>query len=104
MKKFSGLILIVCALTLWQCSGSGSAFDETAGGSCDTLCTDAGFDSGTQEDFGEVIECTCTGTGDGIEQTSCAEYCADFEVSEENSLLSTEVVDNDKCVCDGTAS
>lgn len=54
-------------------------------------------------DFGEVIECLCAGSGTGIEQASCTDYCAEFDIAAEDALLSTENSANDKCVCDGTS-
>lgn len=110
MKKLSCLVLILSTLTLWQCNSSSTGATDTGDddtgettASCNSLCTDAGFESGTEEDFGGgLIECTCSGEGDGITQESCNTYCADFDVTEENSYLSTENTDNDKCVCDGT--
>ena len=104
MKKAILSILLVSSLTLWQCSSSSDSVDDTGDAeACNTLCTDSNFDSGDEIDFGGgLIECTCAGEGDGIEQTACADYCADFDVSEENSILSTNETEHDKCVCDGT--
>lgn len=94
------------ALTLLAC---GDKADDTAGdagatGTCGALCTGAGFDGGEEVDYGSnLIECTCSGDGDGVDATACATYCEPFGVSAENALLSGEDGFYDKCVCDGTA-
>ena len=106
MKKMKMLVVVFLAVFVAACSSdsSSSGADETGGSaSCTSLCTDAGFDDGTEEDFGGgLVECTCSGSGDGIEQADCTTYCEEFDVSAEDSLLSTEETANDKCVCDGT--
>lgn len=87
--------------------GCGDKDDDTATastGTCAALCTGAGFDGGDEVDFGDnLIECTCSGEGDGVDAGSCATYCEAFGVSAENALLSGEDGFYDKCVCDGTA-
>lgn len=72
-------------------------------GACGTLCTGAGFSGGEEADYsGTVLECTCSGSGNGIAQADCADYCEAFDVGADKAFLSTEISDNDKCVCDGT--
>jgi hypothetical protein len=87
--------------------GAAAGGEAPAGGSapaegCAGLCTQAGFDDGEEMDFGEVIECLCSGTGGEIMQIDCETYCADFGIAPEDSFLSMTTVPNDKCVCDGT--
>lgn len=106
------LLLLLVGLFSIQCNnGGGSSNNEqlpegNQGGdaeACTNLCVGAGFDSGTEENFGgEVIECLCAGSGTGIAQDDCSDYCSGFDVAPENSFLSTEFSANDKCVCDGT--
>lgn len=85
-------------------AGADAGPDDGANeGACASLCRDAGFDGGEEVDFGGgVVECTCAGAGAGLSQSGCADYCAPLGVNADAALLSTEVVANDKCVCDGT--
>ncbi|MCC7459961.1 MAG: hypothetical protein IT286_01540 [Proteobacteria bacterium] len=113
MKKFQITFVMLVALTLgiWACSGD----DKGGGGgkdncsasscSCESLCTDAGFDSGEESIFadGDVVECLCEGTEGGVTKSSCETYCDQFDVTAENSFLTTENNPDDKCVCDGTS-
>ena len=114
MKKFQITFVMLVALTLgiWACSsddngGGGGGGDNCTSSSCscESLCTSSGFESGEESIFGggEVVECLCEGTEGELEQSSCETYCDQFDVSAENSLLSSENNTNDKCVCDGTS-
>ena len=91
-----------------EAAGGEAAGGEAAGGSapaegCAGLCTQSGFDDGTEMDFGNgLVECSCDGTGGEIMKADCEAYCADFGVDAADSLLSMTNVPNDKCVCDGT--
>ncbi len=107
--KLTSLVLALLFAGFLACSDSKKA--GTAGGgtcttsscSCDSLCKDANFTDGDEMDFGGgLVECQCSGSGDGLEKSSCETYCDQFDVSAENSLLSSENSADDKCVCDGT--
>lgn len=103
MKKFFliGVIGVVIGLTYCSDSSTGGGGGCISGScTCSVLCTDSGFTSGDEMDFGSgVVECLCEGSGDSIAKSKCETYCDQFGVSPENSLLNSE---NDKCVCDGT--
>jgi hypothetical protein len=88
-------------------AGTAGAGDDGGGGgsdgaACNSLCTGAGFESGAELDFGQVVECVCTGSAAGIAKKACEAYCSAFEVRAEFSYLSMNTSANDKCVCDGT--
>lgn len=105
MIRFSLLLaLAACGTegTETNPTGTNSPTGDPTGGACDALCTGAGFDSGEEFDYSPVIECLCSGAGAGLAQEDCTTYCAGFGIGAEDSLLSTEAVTNDKCVCDGT--
>lgn len=81
---------------------SSTSTGASAGG-CADLCTAAGYDGGEETDFQNgLVECVCSGDGDGLAQPDCATYCATFDVASEDALLSEAAEPNDKCVCDGT--
>jgi hypothetical protein len=110
--KLTFVLLVGLTLGIWACSsdnnggGGGGAGDSCTSSSCtcETLCTDASYDSGTETDFGGgLVECQCEGSGDELEKSSCETYCDQFDVSPADSLLSSETNPNDKCVCDGTS-
>lgn len=107
MKHIKCLVLIAMLAFSAACSNGNSNNGGGGGGEgdgCSMLCTDSGFSSGTETDFGGgLIECQCEGSGVGILQEDCNAYCAEFGVPPEDSLLSTTNVANDKCVCDGTS-
>lgn len=120
MKKFFLLGVIMLTLGAAHMGGAGGCGDSSTGGGtgggttggtgggtggdtdgCNGLCEGAGFESGTETDFGGgLVECQCNGDGDVILQDDCTAYCSDFGVSAEDSLLT---VDGDKCACDGTS-
>lgn len=81
---------------------STTASTSTGGAdACGAICTNAGFSGGTEMIFGgDVVECTCTGTGNGLDQNTCDTYCASHGIG--TAFLTTENSPNDKCVCDGT--
>ena len=87
-------------------AGDDAGKDASSGGgnTCEDLCSGAGFSGGDEQQFdnGDLVECTCSGTGAGIEQDDCSSYCDQFGVGPDKSYLSTENADDDKCVCDGT--
>lgn len=102
-------IRLVCVLAFAGCGTdttttdtNGTTPSNTVDGACATLCTDAGFDGGEEFDYSPVIECLCSGNGAGLAQDDCSAYCDTFGIGPDRSFLSTEVVTNDKCVCDGT--
>lgn len=98
------VVALFASLTLAACGDKDSDDSGPTGAAgCAGLCTDASYSGGTEEDYGDVIECVCEGSGDGLSQEACAAYCSDFGISAENSLLSTHLEPDDKCVCDGTA-
>jgi len=92
------------SVTTTASSTSASGSTSSGGsGTCSGICTGAGFSGGTEEMFaGNIVECTCTGAGNGLDETTCDTYCAPFGVDAMNALLTTENSPNDKCVCDGT--
>lgn len=107
------VIFLCCSLLLIACSDDEPSNDNADAGNdtadanmdatCAGMCQTAGFDDGTEVDYGAgVIECTCQGEGDGIAEAACDSYCEPHGVDAANALLSTEVTANDKCVCDGT--
>ena len=107
MKLNKNIPWVLCVSAAAMFTAFSCSSDDDKGGSgaatCDALCKDADFTSGTETDFGGgLVECQCAGSGSGIEQSSCTAYCAQFDVGASDSLLSTETNPNDKCVCDGT--
>ncbi len=97
----------VLVLGVLLACGDKEADDSAAGGvggeGCAGLCAGAGFPSGTETDYGGgVIECVCSGEGEGIAQDDCTAYCADFGVGADRSFVSGDVSPGDKCVCDGS--
>ena len=95
------LLIALCA-----CGGSDDSGGKGAAGGgegCPGLCTGGGFGGGEEVDFGGgVIECQCSGEGDGLQADDCASYCADFGVAPDRSYITSEFAPNDKCVCDGS--
>ncbi len=88
---------------LAACGDKDGDTGASATGACATLCTGGGFAGGAEVDYGGgVVECTCEGSGTGISQDECTDYCADFGVAAEYAYLTSEVSTDDKCVCDGT--
>jgi hypothetical protein len=92
---------VVIAISLAGCGDDDDDGGGGGGGACGELCSGAGFEGGEEMDYGEVIECQCSGSADGIEQADCTAYCAGHDIS--SALLSSEGDGtNNKCVCDGT--
>ncbi len=98
-------------VTLAACGGSGdsggkgAAGNDGGGAGCGGLCTGAGFAGGEEADYGGgVVECQCSGEGEGIQADDCATYCADFGVSPDRSFVTSESGADDKCVCDGSGA
>jgi hypothetical protein len=80
-------------------TGTGGAADGCAG-----LCVASGFDQGDEQDFGNgLVECLCSGGAGAVAKADCESYCAAFGVAPADSLLGMDVVESDKCACDGTS-
>ena len=100
------MLMVMLSALLVACGGSASDSAkgaDTATDGCVGLCTGAGFDGGTETDYGGgLVECVCEGSGGALTQDACADYCSAFGVDAANSLLGEDVSPNDKCACDGT--
>lgn len=107
-RLFSSIALsLLCVSSVLLACGSDDAASSSGGATgdaCNTLCTGAKFTGGKATDFGGgVIECVCTGTGGTVAKADCETYCGtNYKVAPAKSFVSKQVVDNDKCVCDGT--
>ena len=71
---------------------------------CDALCVDGGFSGGVATAYGNALDtCVCSGLGDGLTASACADYCLAFGVEPSGAQLTTDADADDTCTCNGAA-